>query len=384
MWLLAEGIPTDEINPWNGEEDFPLNIPTRRYLIILPVFPGRGFLKNKLKSSWSSSSSRTMASPSRCVVSTMLSSWSDPGLKAFRKLAAPIDLKQPQPRPQNRQSLHLCHVQDKAVLKPHRISRPQAEPFQPAKKGCCPWRKPTARFKASPGRRFPERKCQELFLASCAPGPGLSRCRCQASKGRVPVCYEDGPCVVSIVGRHLAQCLVHPHHIPGPGGMSPTPRRYRYGDRECNSQDRRKQTSSHHRARDRFQKGPARLCALPQAKMPRHSGKWPCVPECQRPAAHAPTQVNANLVHHQCSCEWDRRLVTCTDFRKAVVTELHSQEHQSRGPAPVDDVCRTMTYSRLTSAPTMTENCREMRQFTLMVASGRWCSKIKIKPSPHT
>ena len=29
MWLLAEGIPTDEINPWNGEEDFPLYIPNQ-------------------------------------------------------------------------------------------------------------------------------------------------------------------------------------------------------------------------------------------------------------------------------------------------------------------------------------------------------------------
>ena len=30
VWLLAEGIPTDEINPWNGEEDFLLYHPNEK------------------------------------------------------------------------------------------------------------------------------------------------------------------------------------------------------------------------------------------------------------------------------------------------------------------------------------------------------------------
>ena len=62
-----------------------------------------------------------------------------------------------------------------------------------------------------------------------------------------------------------------------------------------------------------------------------------------------PSQVNANLVRHQRSCGWDRRPVTCTDFRKAVVTELRTQERQRRGQATLDDVCLTMTHSRATS-----------------------------------
>ena len=88
---------------------------------------------------------------------------------------------------------------------------------------------------------------------------------------------------MSVLGGHPAQCIVHAHHIPGHGGMSPTPRRFRYGDRKCSTQDGRQQRSGHHRARVSLEKGPARLCHLCQVEMPKCSSWRPCLRECQRP-----------------------------------------------------------------------------------------------------
>ena len=173
--------------------------------------------------------------------------------------------------------------QDGAELRPEGTPRLQAGRFQLATIGChpCPRREPTAGLEGSSGRRFQQQKCQEALPTNCAPGPGLSRCWRQTPKGWVPLCYEDGPCVVSVVGGHPARCIVHAHHIPGPGGVSPTPRRFWDADRKCNTQDGRQQRSGHHRARVRFEKGPARLCHLCQVEMPKCSS-WR-LRECQRP-----------------------------------------------------------------------------------------------------